>query len=65
MRACIQRVSQAQVVVENDNGAETTGQIGAGLLVLLGVAEPDTNAELTWLADKIMHLRIFPDDDGK
>lgn len=65
MRACIQRVSQAQVVVDIDNGAGTTGQIAAGLLVLLGVAEPDTEAELTWLADKIMNLRIFPDDDGK
>jgi len=61
MRACIQRVSQAQVVVDS----ETIGQIAAGLLVLLGVAEPDTEAELTWLADKIINLRIFPDDDGK
>ncbi len=65
MRACIQRVSQAQVVVDVDNGDEITGQIKAGLLVLLGVAEPDTEAELTWLADKIMNLRIFPDDEGK
>ena len=61
MRACIQRVTQAQVVVDG----ETTGQIDAGLLVLLGVAEPDTNDQLTWLADKIMNLRIFPDDEGK
>jgi D-tyrosyl-tRNA(Tyr) deacylase len=61
MRACIQRVSQAQVVV----GEETTGQIGPGLLVLLGVAEPDTESELKWLAEKILHLRIFPDAEGK
>lgn len=61
MRACIQRVSEAQVVVEG----ETTGQIDAGLLVLLGVAEPDTDVQLTWLADKVMNLRIFPDDEGK
>ncbi len=61
MRACIQRVTQAQVVVDG----EITGQIDAGLLVLLGVAEPDTNDQLTWLADKIMNLRIFPDDEGK
>jgi len=65
MRACIQRVRQAQVVVEIENGSETIGQIGAGLLVLLGVAEPDTDADLTWLANKIIHLRIFPDDEGK
>lgn len=61
MRACIQRVSEAQVVVEG----ETTGQIDAGLLVLLGVAEPDTDVQLKWLADKVMNLRIFPDDEGK
>ena len=61
MRALIQRVSEAKVVVDQ----ATTGEIGAGLLVLLGVAEPDTDAELRWLADKVMHLRIFPDDQGK
>ena len=65
MRACIQRVSQAQVVVGDKNSAETTGQIGVGLLVLLGVAESDTDEELTWLADKIVNLRIFADDEGK
>lgn len=61
MRACIQRVSQARVVVEGD----VTGEIGRGLLVLLGVAARDTETELTWLADKIVGLRIFEDDQGK
>jgi len=61
MRACIQRVSEAQVVVD----AEITGQISAGLLVLLGVAETDTDAQLRWLADKIINLRIFSDEQGK
>ena len=61
MRACIQRVSQAKVVVN----ASVTGEIGAGLLVLLGVSAQDSEQELTWLADKIVNLRIFPDDDGK
>ena len=61
MRACIQRVSQARVVVEG----EVTGEIGRGLLVLLGVAASDTDAELTWLADKIAGLRIFDDGEGK
>ncbi len=61
MRACIQRVSQAQVVVDD----ETTGQIDAGLLVLLGVAESDGDPQLRWLADKVINLRIFPDDEGK
>jgi D-tyrosyl-tRNA(Tyr) deacylase len=54
-------VSRARVVVEG----EITGEIGRGLLVLLGVAATDTDAELTWLADKIARLRIFEDDAGK
>jgi D-aminoacyl-tRNA deacylase len=61
MRACIQRVSNARVVVEG----EVTGEIGRGLLVLLGVAATDTEAELTWLAGKIVGLRIFDDPEGK
>ena len=61
MRACIQRVSQARVVVDG----EITGEVGPGLLVLLGVAQRDTDAELTWLAEKIVGLRIFEDDQGK
>jgi D-aminoacyl-tRNA deacylase len=61
MRACIQRVSTASVVVDG----EVTGQIGRGLLVLLGVAATDTDAELAWLADKVVGLRIFEDDEGK
>ena len=61
MRACIQRVSQARVVIDG----EVTGQIGRGLLVLLGVAQEDTEAQLIWLADKIVGLRIFEDQQGK
>jgi D-tyrosyl-tRNA(Tyr) deacylase len=61
MRAIVQRVSQAQVKV---NGA-VFGEIGAGLLVLLGVAKPDTAADAQFLVDKILNLRIFPDDAGK
>jgi D-tyrosyl-tRNA(Tyr) deacylase len=61
MRACIQRVSKARVIVEG----EVTGEIDRGLLVLLGVASSDTDAELTWLADKISGLRIFDDPEGK
>ena len=61
MRACIQRVSRARVVVQGD----VTGEIDQGLLVLLGVAATDTDAELAWLADKIVGLRIFEDDAGK
>ena len=61
MRACVQRVSRARVVV----GEEVTGEITNGLLVLLGVAADDTHAELAWLADKIVGLRIFDDSEGK
>jgi D-aminoacyl-tRNA deacylase len=61
MRAVLQRVSRAQVSV---NG-EVTGQIGLGLLVLLGVGRDDAEADATYLAQKIAGLRIFEDDDGK
>jgi D-aminoacyl-tRNA deacylase len=61
MRAVVQRVSRAQVTV---NG-EITGQIGLGLLVLLGVGQDDTEADATYLAEKVCGLRIFEDDQGK
>ena len=61
MRALLQRVTQASVVVE---GA-MVGEIGAGLLILLGVAKPDTAADAEYLADKILNLRIFSDAEGK
>lgn len=61
MRAVVQRVSQAQVTV---NG-EVTGKIGRGLLVLLGVAATDTEADADYLAEKIAGLRIFEDEAGK
>jgi D-tyrosyl-tRNA(Tyr) deacylase len=65
MRACIQRVSHARVSVEGEFGGEVEGEIGRGLLVLLGVATADTDAEMKWLAEKIVGLRIFDDPDGK
>lgn len=61
MRAVVQRVSRAKVVVDG----ETIGEIGRGLLVLLGVAHADTPEQAKWLADKIAGLRIFNDADGK
>jgi D-aminoacyl-tRNA deacylase len=61
MRAVVQRVSCGQVSVE----AEITGQIGLGLVVLLGVGREDEEADASYLAEKIAGLRIFEDDQGK
>jgi D-tyrosyl-tRNA(Tyr) deacylase len=61
MRAVVQRVSRARVTV----GPEVTGEIGPGLLVLLGVTHTDTPEQARWLADKVVGLRIFLDDEGK
>ena len=61
MRAVVQRVSRAKVTV---NG-EITGEIGPGLLVLVGVGTGDTRADADYLADKTIGLRIFEDSGGK
>jgi len=61
MRAVLQRVSRAAVVIDG----ETVGAIERGLLVLLGVAPTDTPAEVQWLAEKTAGLRIFSDEAGK
>jgi D-tyrosyl-tRNA(Tyr) deacylase len=61
MRAVIQRVRQATVVIE---GRETA-RIGRGLLVLVGVAAGDVAADVEWLAGKVVQLRIFADDRGR
>jgi len=61
MRAVVQRVSRAQVSV----GEEVVGNIGPGLLVLLGVAKSDTLAQAEYLAAKITGLRIFEDENRK
>src|SRR5579863_6747577 len=61
MRAVVQRVSRAKVTVSD----WISGEIGLGLLVLLGVGHEDTEADATYLAEKIAGLRIFEDHDGK
>ena len=61
MRAVLQRVSRARVEV----GGEVCGEIGPGLMVLLGVSQNDAPKDATWLAAKTAGLRIFPDRDDK
>jgi D-tyrosyl-tRNA(Tyr) deacylase len=61
MRAVVQRVSEASVTIDG----LVTGQIGRGLLVLVGVEVGDSPGDADWLAGKIVALRIFPDDEGK
>lgn len=61
MRAVVQRVSRARVEVDG----RTTGEIGEGMLVLVGVAKTDAEADAAQLAEKIAGLRLFNDDNGK
>ena len=61
MRAVVQRVSAGEVVVAE----ESIGKIEAGLVILLGVGSGDNEEDVSYLADKILNLRIFPDDEGK
>ena len=61
MRVVLQRVREAHV----DVAGATVGSIGAGLLVLIGVAATDGQEDAAYLAEKIVHLRVFPDDAGR
>ena len=61
MRAVVQRVSRARVVVDG----QVTGAIDAGVAVLLGVGREDTHDDAAYIAEKIAHLRIFEDETGK
>ncbi len=61
MRAVVQRVSRAEVVVEG----QTVGRIGEGILALVAISRRDTEKDLLWMARKIVELRIFDDAEGK
>ena len=61
MRVVIQRVKQARVEVDG----RVTGAIGAGLLLLLGIAKTDSEQDAEYLAEKVLDMRIFPDENGK
>ena len=60
MRAVVQRVTNASVTVDN----EKVGVIGPGIMVLIGVADTDTDKDLKYIIDKVMNLRIFDDENG-
>lgn len=61
MRAVIQRVKQAEVAVDD----QVIGKIGYGFLVYLGVGQEDTDTDLNYIVDKVSHLRVFEDENGK
>lgn len=61
MKIVLQRVSEASVSVQNEH----VGAIGHGLMLLVGVHEEDTEEHMKWLAEKILKLRVFDDEDGK
>jgi D-aminoacyl-tRNA deacylase len=61
VRVVLQRVSRAEVRIEG----RVTGRIGPGFLLLVGIRADDDEAKLQWMADKVLGLRLFADDDGK
>jgi len=65
MRAVLQRVSKASVHVVDVGGEELVGSIDKGWLVLVGVANTDSDADAVWLAEKTLSIRAFADADGK
>ena len=61
MRAVVQRVTKGRVIVDG----ETIGEIGPGFVVLLGIGREDTRADAQYLAEKVVNLRVFEDEEGK
>ena len=61
MRVVLQRAKRANVTVDN----QIVGTINQGIVVLLGIAPEDTDKQLNWLCEKVVHLRIFEDSEGK
>jgi len=61
MRVVVQRVSEANVTVDGD----ITGSINNGLLLLVGVHKNDIDEQLKWMCEKVLKLRVFPDEEGK
>lgn len=61
MKVVIQRVSESEVVVEN----QSVGKIGKGFMLLIGIDENDEKQDADWLVQKILNLRVFGDEEGK
>jgi D-tyrosyl-tRNA(Tyr) deacylase len=61
MRAIIQRVSNASCTVDD----KITGQIGIGFMILIGIEDADNEEDISWLAQKISNMRVFPDENGQ
>jgi D-tyrosyl-tRNA(Tyr) deacylase len=65
MRVLLQRVSRAEVRVREANGSRTTGRIERGFVLLVGFTHDDDDARVSWMADKIVGLRLFADAEDK
>ena len=67
MRILLQRVSRAEVRIRDESGgvARVSGRIGPGFLLLAGFTSTDSESELRWMADKVIGLRLFPDDEDR
>ena len=65
MRVLLQRVSRAEVRIRDDGAVRGAGRIGRGLLLLVGFTHDDDEARLTWMADKVVGLRLFSDAEEK
>ena len=65
MRVAVQRVSRAEVRIRDGGQSRVAGSIGRGLLALVGFTEGDERAQLEWMTDKLLGLRIFADAEGR
>lgn len=65
MRVLVQRVSRAQVRIREEGATRVSGSIGAGLALLVGFTHTDTEEQVRWMAEKVVGLRIFQDDEDK
>ena len=65
MRVLLQRVSRAEVRIRDAGAPRVTGRIGSGFVLLVGLAHGDGEAQLGWMAEKVLGLRLFADDEGR